>query len=461
MQLPFNRLLFAIFMAFSSISFSQESSPYSRFGLGNIQDLNNIASSCMGGLGSSFRNTESISFLNPASYSALRLTGFEIATTATTSFLKTKEGDELNKATTFKGNLSYLSLSLPINKFWGTSVGLIPFSVKDYVIRDTFITEDTLGSRLIYEGSGGMYSAYFGNGFRIKDFSVGFNVGYLFGGLENYVMATPLDSSDAVDPYGNTSVNINNLRVHGFNWNIGVQYDARITKSVNLVIGLSGNAGTKLSSRNELRGGFFTVPNSFVTKYKTDNENIADFLQIINGAGLDTISLINQNISLKQPSTINFGFTFQEKSTWKAGFDFRYQVWSKYENYETSSVAKFSNSWRVGFGGEWLPKSSTQKTKFLERVRYRGGLYAQNTNLEINGQAIKEFGASIGFGLPMAASLSDDNGFIQRYLLHPFNIGFEAGTRGTTDNGLLKENFFRVKFGLTISDKWFVKRKYL
>jgi len=36
----------------------------------------------------------------------------------------------------------------------------------------------------------------------------------------------------------------------------------------------------------------------------------------------------------------------------------------------------------------------------------------------------------------------------------------EFGKRGSIENGLIKENYWRARFGITLSDIWFVKRKY-
>jgi hypothetical protein len=39
-------------------------------------------------------------------------------------------------------------------------------------------------------------------------------------------------------------------------------------------------------------------------------------------------------------------------------------------------------------------------------------------------------------------------------------LGFEVGKRGTTNAGLIQENFFSVRLGMSLSDLWFVKNKY-
>jgi len=40
------------------------------------------------------------------------------------------------------------------------------------------------------------------------------------------------------------------------------------------------------------------------------------------------------------------------------------------------------------------------------------------------------------------------------------NFGFEIGQRGTTINNLIQENYFKIYFGISIYEWWFIKRRY-
>jgi hypothetical protein len=40
------------------------------------------------------------------------------------------------------------------------------------------------------------------------------------------------------------------------------------------------------------------------------------------------------------------------------------------------------------------------------------------------------------------------------------NIGLEIGKRGTKYYNLVEENYINISVGLSLSDKWFVKRKF-
>ncbi len=81
-------------------------------------------------------------------------------------------------------------------------------------------------------------------------------------------------------------------------------------------------------------------------------------------------------------------------------------------------------------------------------MTYRGGFRFENTGLVINNTAIKDRAMTLGFGLPISGTFSS------------LNIGAEYGTRGTTSNGLVKENYFSINLGLIFNDKWFRKTLY-
>ena len=61
---------------------------------------------------------------------------------------------------------------------------------------------------------------------------------------------------------------------------------------------------------------------------------------------------------------------------------------------------------------------------------------------------MNEYGISFGLTFPMKKSKTT------------IDLGIEAGSRGTTQAGLIKENFINFNFGVSISESWFHKRKY-
>lgn len=80
-------------------------------------------------------------------------------------------------------------------------------------------------------------------------------------------------------------------------------------------------------------------------------------------------------------------------------------------------------------------------------MTYRVGARFENTGLVLNNQTIEDFGMTFGLGFPVGG-------------LSKINIGVELGQLGTLDDGLVKENYANIMLGFSLSDIWFIKRKY-
>lgn len=79
-------------------------------------------------------------------------------------------------------------------------------------------------------------------------------------------------------------------------------------------------------------------------------------------------------------------------------------------------------------------------------MTYRTGIQLEKTPFLINGEEINEFGINFGISFPVGAS--------------GVHTGFSWGQRGTTDNELVRERFFRVSLGVTLNERWFERYKY-
>lgn len=446
---------------------AQEHTPYSRYGLGYAFDNNNAQSSQMGGLGAAFQSPETVNYLNPASYGALQLTTLDAGFSGNFGRIKT----QTQKAKQNSFSLNYLSLFFPIKKYWVTGASLLPFSAKDYFIAQTTTFDTATSVKFEYEGSGTLYNLSWGNGFRYKGFLVGFNVGYLFGKLNNNTLAYQLNKAGTYDNDAYTTWTFTNTKVSSFVWNAGVQYNLPIkskkdsNKIYNITFGVSGSAPIKFAKTTYNDEALYTFPSSYLA-YRTSDAGINDFItdyiqpRVSSSKILDTLSeKFNQKADVRIPATLNVGIIASRGMKWKAGVDFRFQPWSKYKGYEDNAASKLNNSWRIAAGGEFLPNDKNF-SKFFSRLKYRAGFNYAQTNIKINNQAINEFGINFGIGIPLLITTANDEGLLQKVLVYAFNVGFEAGSRGTTDKNLVRENFYRLKFGISLSDKWFVKRKY-
>ncbi len=446
---------------------AQEHTPYSRYGLGFASDNNNAQSAQMGGLGAAFQSGETVNYLNPASYASLRLTTLDAGFSGNFGKIKTQN----LKAKQNSFSLNYLSLFFPVNKYWTTGASLLPFTAKDYLISQNAVYDSANVVQVEYEGSGTTYNLSWGNGFKYKGFQVGFNVGYLFGKLNNNALAFPLNQSGSFDNTAYTTWSFTNAKISSFMWNAGAQYVLDVkskkdsNKIYNVVFGLSGSAPIKLGKGSYVDNGIYTFASAYLAGRNTDagiNDYITDYIQPRVQAGkiLDTLyEGLNQSVNVRIPATLNVGIMVSRGVKFKAGVDFKFQPWSKYRGFEDNAASRLSNSWRVAAGGEFLPNDKNF-SKFFTRLKYRAGFNYTRTNITINDQAINEFGINFGVGIPIIITTANEEGLLQKLYTYAFSIGLEAGSRGTIQKNLVRENFFRLKFGISLNDRWFVKRKY-
>ena len=85
--------------------------------------------------------------------------------------------------------------------------------------------------------------------------------------------------------------------------------------------------------------------------------------------------------------------------------------------------------------------------KYRQRITYRFGGYLTDTGMIVQNQPIEESGITFGVGLPLSGTFSNLN----------LNVG--VGQRGTTQGGLIEEQFVKFSLGLSLNDRWFIKRK--
>jgi hypothetical protein len=65
-----------------------------------------------------------------------------------------------------------------------------------------------------------------------------------------------------------------------------------------------------------------------------------------------------------------------------------------------------------------------------------------------NNRQITDFGITFGVGLPVYRSKST------------INIAAEFGKKGTTEDNLVLEDYFRLNLMVNLYDLWFIKRRF-
>lgn len=385
-------------------------SPYSRFGVGEAADNGNIYNIGMGGLGIASASQAYTNVINPALIARNRFTCFDAGFWLEAKNLLTTKDLQATQS----GNLAYLNFAFPVARKWTLGMGLNPYSIVNYTNKQSrllpntpsFVTET-------YRGSGGINQAYVSSGFEVlKEFYLGLRINYNFGGIKDQAQTFVDDGLSVYKVQLQERENVGD-----FSFRLGTAYRKQIGKENFLNFGAIYEAETKLST-STFRAAQYLTP--------------AD-------AVLYTDTLTNGNGNIIIPAKYGFGISYERPFHYLIGVDISTQDWTK-------ATLNGTNIYKVSFGGEWTPNPNALDSYF-KRVTIRAGInYGQMPTLQ-NGIKLEERSVSLGFSAPVMRGLSS------------LNMAFVLGQRGTIENGLIQENFFRFNLGLTVNDQWFVRRR--
>jgi hypothetical protein len=455
-----------LFLSSVQTAFSQDNSPYSRYGIGDLVPHSSIMSRGMGGISAAYTDPYSINFANPASYASFQtileakskklVMGRAILDIGVNFENRTLREPATTKPKFTASNalFSYIQVGMPIKNNWGLSFGLRPVSRISYnIIWNGKINDAGTGSpidsgSISNTGKGGAYLASVGTGFSIlrktkivnnqeietEKLAIGINGGYYFGSKDYSTRIRLLN--DTVDyKVGNYETRTNFGSLY---FNAGLQYKVMYDNNRKMfTFGASGNWGQKISATQD----------RIIETYIFDES--------IGNLRLDSVSdtrNVKGKINIPASYTVGFllqKFTVQNKEGgWMFGIDFTQQNWSRYRYYgQTDSVR---NSWQIRLGAQINPIPKVRN--YFSNVAYRFGLFMGPDYIQVQ-KKLPQLGGSFGLGLPVRPNAQAPN---QVTLI---NLAFEYGKRGNNDN-LLKETMFRFSLGFSLSDMWFIKRKY-
>ncbi|HEX6192337.1 MAG TPA: hypothetical protein VFZ42_08230 [Chitinophagaceae bacterium] len=454
-------ILVAFFLTlFSGISRAQDNSPYSRYGIGDLVPSTNINTRAMGGISSAYSDIFSINFNNPASYSFFQavkesksrklVSGRAILDVGLNFENRTlQEPDNPLKFTASNALFSHMQVGIPLRKNWGLSFGLRPVSRISYKIAKLErlsdpITGDPIDSAYTeYNGDGGSYLASVGTGFTIfkkenqgvetQNLSIGFNTGYFFGKKDYSTKRTLLN--DTVEYYRanfQTRTNYGNIY-----FNAGLQYKILLSerKRQYLTIGANGNWSQTLNATQDI------IRTTFVSDPSQGDVQL-DSVRILGDIKGDIVF----------PASLTVGIMYEKlpqvkEAGWMIGVDFSQTKWDDYRFYGVKELV--ADKWELRIGTQLRPVPGRN---YFSNVAYRAGFFTGPDYIKAAGD-IKQTGITLGLGLPVSISRQAPN---QATFV---NLAFEYIKRGDNDD-LLKESLFRISLGFSLSDIWFIKRKY-
>ena len=447
-----NLLIFCILQLLTcDLLYAQENSPYSRYGLGDISPSTNIVNRGMGSLSAAYADPFSINFNNPASYSqflsyieerskktASGRVLFDVGINYASHTLR--EGNSPEKFTSSDILFSYLQVGIPVKKNWGLNFGLRQVTKIYYKINHferlydpiTGLNIDSTATN--YNGDGGAFLGSLGTGVAIRNFSIGFNFGYLFGKKQFGTKRVFIDDTVAYN-----SLNYTNQASFGDIYgNAGIQYKVDVSKKLLLRLGAYGNLKHDINAQDDI------LRQTYVSTVAGDQQ-------------LDSV-YAEKGVKGKivYPSGYGFGFAFEKKpdlqnnkyGNWLVGVDYVRNNWSQYRFY--GSPDSVQDAWEFRVGGQLRPQP---KKNYFSNVTYRAGFFIGQDYVHVIDK-LPLLGLSFGIGLPLPNYNS-----LARGQASVLNLAFEYVKRGNNDN-LLKDNIFRISAGLSFSDLWFNKRKY-
>ena len=418
------KIIVSICLLFSLAIFAQEStsSPYSIYGIGDIKFKGSVENRSMGSI-SVLPDSIHINIQNPAQLACLKLTGLALGGT----YANTKSKTETQEAKARRTSLDYMVVGIPVGKV-GIGFGLIPYSSVGYKIgRTAYVTNnnnDTIRSIISrYNGIGGVNKVFLGFGYRLtKNINIGGDLQYNFGTIETKSLQYQTDLQ-----YGSRENNVSDLR--GVNFDLGITYQTKVKSKYSFFSSLAYTPEAVLTSGNTRNIEIVLVTSSSVRPVETQNIGVAD-------------------TKIKLPSKLSFGSGFGQVKKWLVGGEITLIQNSVMSNRFTDiNGATFENSVRYSLGGFFIPNYNSYSS-YYKRMVYRGGLRYENTGLVIQDKSITDFAANIGLGMPLGGTFTN------------INIGLEIGRRGTKYYNLVEENYINISVGLSLSDKWFVKRKF-
>jgi hypothetical protein len=437
-------LLCAALLAFLPLSVQAQStgdgSIYSRFGLGLLQDFSSSRSQALGGGGYALRSLNYNPAGNPALWSDQVFTRANIGASFQTI---STSGDGQQSSQLTAGNLESVQFSFPLYER-SLGVGLVfqPYSRSNYkTLRQGQIATgpnraDTLNYQTQFEGIGGLQTIRGGLGWTINEtVRVGASVDVIFGIIEAQrstrftrpgLTGTPSGTRDAILTDG--------TRLSGVTGSFGSHFSFAdvFAEDDALSIGLAFSLPTTLNGE----------------RVRTIDESLAR----------DTLGTEVEG-EMDLPWELRAGLAYHPGERWSLVLDGLYAPWSTASSsFDTDQAAPspfpvggnrtLTDRWRASVGAEIVPAGEDELAGYFARTGYRLGAYAEKLyvrpDLDTNVHVLAATG---GFSLPTSISGTR------------VDLNASVGTRGTTEDNLVRDVFYRFSVHVSIGERWFQERK--
>ncbi|MEJ0102541.1 MAG: hypothetical protein WDO19_08305 [Bacteroidota bacterium] len=394
--------------------FSQNTnSPYSVYGIGNIDNNIYNRTSGMGGTGLAIKSSVFLIDNNPASLAGLSRSFYVAslnATGRTNSFAGDPINSENNKSKDFW--IKNFSLAVKVNKFWASGFGFNQFSNVNYNLNGSRFVEGSADAYSIaYQGDGGLNEYYWTNAVSLgKHFSIGIKSSFIAGSINKTEILSEASLTSTISTKQQDYYR--NFRFQG-----GALYETALNKQWNVSLG----------------GRYVPKTGLIYDRTLTVTEN---------GADVETDKYLSDG-KFYLPVTYAGGIALKHKNKTTFAADYTYEDWSslgiKDQGWQLIS------SRRISAGAEFSNYKS-DRGLIVENRFYQVGAYLNNSYLQVRNTPINEWGITAGMG-----------GSIKNSFL--YSLSLQGGVRGTTTQKLIRETFFGFTLSLSYRDFLFSKGK--
>ncbi len=429
-------------------------SPYTMYGLGELNTPGTLPMRSMGGAGVAVRGTGGVNLLNPASFSSVPQKSFLFNFGLEgQNYYNYQQIAGQNKSTAYNTfNFHDIAFQLPLSKHLGLGFGLTPYSSVGYRMKydHPYAADDPVWGnagrvQYNYQGEGDVTEVKVGIGWEIfKNFSVGIAAQYYWGDIDrDYASVTTAIVPGSGDSFSSIMGN-DNYSISSIKGQIGVQWNAISDRKRALTLGAAFDFGGDLNPR------------------------VTSTTSIGNLTGTSVRSDV-ANLPLVLPHQLSLGAYYQT-AKWSVGVDYVFQNWGGRNSAKVRTGVTpdsdgaqrfyevgYTNTNTVKMGFEWVP-SRYDVRHFFKRWSYRAGFRYGTYNQTFDGRTIAQYAVTAGFGIP-----------VKFLSISAVDIGFEYGRRGynvAERIGLVRQQYFKFAVGFTLfagsenGEYWFLRPKY-
>ncbi len=414
-------------------------SPYTMYGIGELNTPGTLPTRSMGGAGVAMRNPGVINLLNPAAFSTVGRKSFLFDFgVENQNYYNRQRVDGLSKRSGYNSvNFHEIALQFPLARRLGVGFALTPYSSVGYRIRTSEIDGRYGWSDYLYQGEGDLTEVKLGVGWELfRGFSLGAALQYYWGDIGRTFVMSP---SNIVDNSTiSATVGSDDYSVSRFKGQFGVQWSPLSDDRRMLTVGATYDIGGDLRPDHTHR-------------------------IYVNNSASSTATERTQRLSLSLPRQVAAGLFYRTPKL-SIGLDYLYQDWRSANSVTEELTAggqavSYVNTHTVKFGVEYIPNFMDAR-RFFRRWSYRAGFRCGDYNLAFGGRRLPQYAVTAGIGIPvrfLSASAVD--------------IGFEYGARGrggdlTPGQGFVRQRYFKFSLGFSLfaspasQEYWFVRPKF-